>query len=80
MYNWVPAFRTTLDSTLQLQLYTSLKQTQVAFYVCEKKWTPATEIVNFISKPGVFFRGVQLNDFMNLYISCGIHWHVRFSY
>ena len=32
---------------------------------------PAIEMVNFISKPGVFFRGVQLNDFMNSYISCG---------
>ena len=34
MYNRVPFFRTTctLDSTLQLQLYTSLKQTRVAFY------------------------------------------------
>ena len=27
-------------------------------------------MVNFISKSGVFFSGVQLNDFMNLYISC----------
>ena len=33
---------------------------------------PATEIVNFISKFGVFFRGVQLNGFMNLYISYGM--------
>ena len=33
---------------------------------------PATEMVNFISKPGVFFRGIQLNDFMNSYISCGM--------
>ena len=30
MYNWVPAFMTSLDSTLQLQLYTSLKQTRAA--------------------------------------------------
>ena len=30
MYNRVPDFRTTLDATLQLQLYTSLKQTRVA--------------------------------------------------
>ena len=28
-------------------------------------------MVNFISKPGVFFMGVQLNDFINSYISCG---------
>ena len=65
MYYRVPAFRTTLDATLQLQLYTSLKQTRVACYDCEKQQTPATEMVNFISKPGVFFRGVQLNGFMN---------------
>ena len=36
------------DSTLQLQLYTSLRQTRVAFYDCEEQQTPATEIVNFI--------------------------------
>ena len=72
MYDRVPAFRTTLDSTLQLQLYTSLKQTRVAFYNCEKQQTPTTEMVNFISKPGVFFRDLQLNDFMNSYISCGL--------
>ena len=29
-------------------------------------------MVNFISKPGVFFSGVQLNDFMNSYISYGM--------
>ena len=29
-------------------------------------------MVNFISKPGVFFMGVQLNDFINSYISCGM--------
>ena len=29
-------------------------------------------MINFISKPGVFFRGVQLNGFMNLHISCGM--------
>ena len=33
---------------------------------------PATEMVNFISKPGVFFMGVQQNDFINSYISCGM--------
>ena len=32
----------------------------------------ATEMVNFISKSGVFFRGMQLNGFMNSYISCGM--------
>ena len=37
MYNRVPAFRTILDSILQLQLYTSLKQTRVAFYDCQKQ-------------------------------------------
>ena len=37
MYNRVPAFRTTLDSILELQLYTILKQTRVAFYDCEKQ-------------------------------------------
>ena len=31
-----------------------------------------TEMVNFISKPGVFFMGIQLNDFINSFISCGI--------
>ena len=70
MYNRVPAFRTTLDPTVQLQLYTSLKQTRVAFYDCEKQQTPSKEMVNFISKLGVFFRGLQLNNFMNSYISC----------
>ena len=29
-------------------------------------------MVNFISKTGVFFMGVQLNDFINSYISCGM--------
>ena len=29
-------------------------------------------MVNFISKPGVFFMGVQLNDFINSCISCGM--------
>ena len=29
-------------------------------------------MVNFISKPGVFFMGLQLNDFKNSYISCGM--------
>ena len=33
---------------------------------------PATEMVNFISKPGVFLRSVQMNDFMNSYISYGM--------
>ena len=33
---------------------------------------PTTEMVNFISKSGVLFRCVQLNDFMNSYISCGM--------
>ena len=33
---------------------------------------PATEMVCFISKPEVFFRAVQLNGLMNLYISCGM--------
>ena len=65
MYNRVPAFRTTLRSTLQLQLYTSLKQTRVVFYDYDKQKTQATEMVNFISKPGVFFMDVQLNDFIN---------------
>ena len=37
LYNQVPAFRNTLDFTLQLQLYTSLKQTRVALYDCEKQ-------------------------------------------
>ena len=30
---------------------------------------PATEMVNLISVSGVFFSSVQLNHFMNLYIS-----------
>ena len=72
MYNRVPAFRTTLKSTLQLQLYTSLKQTRVAFYDCDKQIDAGDRNGKFISKPGVFFRGVQLNDFMNSYISCGM--------
>ena len=29
-------------------------------------------MVNFISKHRVFFMGVQLNDFINSYISCGM--------
>ena len=29
-------------------------------------------MVNFISKSGVFFGGVQLNDFLNSYNSCGM--------
>ena len=29
-------------------------------------------MINFISKPGVFFMGVQLNDFINSCISCGM--------
>ena len=29
-------------------------------------------MVNFISKPGVFIMGIQLNDFINSYISCGM--------
>ena len=29
-------------------------------------------MVNFISKPGVFFMGIELNDFINSYISYGI--------
>ena len=36
------------------------------------KKTPATEMVFFISKPGVFFMGVQLDDFINSYFSCGM--------
>ena len=57
MYNRVPGFRTTLDFTLQLQLYTSLKQTRFVFNDSEKQQTPATEMVNFISKSGVLFQG-----------------------
>ena len=74
MYNRVLVFRTSLDSTLQLQLYTSLKQTPVAFYDCDKQRDADDRngCLNFISKPGVFFRGMQLNNFMNLYISCGM--------
>ena len=81
MYNRVPAFRTSFDSTLQLQVYTGLKQTGLAFSDCDKQ-TSATEKVNFISKPGVFFSGVQQNDFMNSYISCGMAHHrcVGFSF
>ena len=37
MYNRVSAFMTTLDSSQQLQLYTNLKQTRVAFYDPEKQ-------------------------------------------
>ena len=37
LYNRVPAFKTSLDSTLQLQLYTSLKQTRIAVYDCDKQ-------------------------------------------
>ena len=37
MYNRVPAFRTIFYSTLQLQLYTSLKQTRLAFYDCDRR-------------------------------------------
>ena len=70
MYNRVPDFRTTLDATLHLQLYTSLKQTHVGCYDFEKQQTPATKMVNFILKPGVFFRGVQLNDFMDSLVGC----------
>ena len=29
-------------------------------------------MVHFISKPGIFFRGVQRNEFMNSYNSCGV--------
>ena len=29
-------------------------------------------MVNFISKPGMFFMGVQLNDYINSYVSCGM--------
>ena len=29
-------------------------------------------MVNFISKPGVFFMGIQLNDFINSYNSSGM--------
>ena len=29
-------------------------------------------MVNFISEPGVFFMGLQLNDFKNSNISCGM--------
>ena len=29
-------------------------------------------MANFISKPGVIFMGVQLNDFINSYTSCGM--------
>ena len=72
MYNQVPAFRTILDSTVQLQLYTSLTQTRVAFYDCDKQTDAGDRSGKFISKPGVFFRGVQLNDFMNSHISCGM--------
>ena len=69
----VPAFSNIFDSTLQLQLYTSLKQTRVAFYDCDKQ--PDAGDRNgklYFIKPRVFFRGVQLNDFMNSYISCGL--------
>ena len=71
VYIRVSAFRTTFDFTLQLQLYTSLKQTRVVIHDSEKQQTPATEMVNFISKTGVF-RGVQQNVFMNSYISYGM--------
>ena len=37
-----------------------------------KKTDTGSETVNFISKPGVFFRSVELNDFMNSFISCGM--------
>ena len=29
-------------------------------------------MVNFNSEPRVFFRGIELNDFMNSIISCGM--------
>ena len=29
-------------------------------------------MVNFISMAGMFFMGLQLNDFINSYISCGM--------
>ena len=72
MYNWILAFRTTLDSIMQLQLYTSLKQTRVAFYDCEKQTDAGNRNSEFYFKALSIFRGVQLNDFMNSYISCGM--------
>ena len=51
-------------------IHTSQTDTSCLLRLWETQ-TPAIEMVNFISKSGVFFRGVQLNDFMNSYISCG---------
>ena len=69
MYNRVLTFRTTFDSTLQLQLYTSFKQTRVAFYDCEKQKDAGDKSVKFDFKagqqvkPGVFFQGCTLKCF-----------------
>ena len=57
MYNRVPAFRTILDSTLQLQLYTSLKQTQVAFYECGKQTDTGDRNGKFYFKAWSVFQG-----------------------
>ena len=72
MYKRVTAFRTTLDSILQLQLYTSDKQTRVAFYDYEKQTVAGDRNSKINFKACSAFQCVQLNDFMNSYISCGM--------
>ena len=57
MYNRVPAFRTIFDSTL----YTSLKQTRVALYECDKQTGTGDRNGKFYFKAWSVFQ----DDFMN---------------
>ena len=77
MYNRVPAFRTTLDSTLQLQLYTSLRQTQVAFYDCEKDIDAENRNGRFYFKAWSVFQGCTTECFCEFPHSM---WHGNTSY
>ena len=72
MYNPVPVFEV-LETPLYRCSYTPVSNRhELPFMIVKTQTDARPETINFISKPGVFFRDVELNDFMNSFISCSI--------
>ena len=76
VYSWVPFFffflffyyfkflcscTSQIDTSCLLRLSKTIKT----------KTDAGSEIANFVLSPGVFFRGEELNEFMNSFKSCG---------
>ena len=49
-----------------------LNRRKLPLLIVNKQIDAGSDIVNFISKPMVFFRSIKLNFFVNSFISCGM--------